>query len=618
MSSTDAALAWLLSVDAACTSSPVPTSASPDFTDWLRISPTTDSPDTQPTSQPQSSSPPFKDVSSSSRVNLPQCDGFGLNYLYDLPDFFDIENNASSGTGTDFIPSSVSPIIFSHHHRMLSLDSTSETVINTPSPRHLATFSPSGTIVDHNETRFSPTKFMQELYHTSFGNYYHDLTAPYLLADPISDISPVVRGDKLQESVPPDDELIPDIKPRRKKKNKRTRNLPRPSSFVERLHAAPSSSKPPSTPSSSRTAVKPLLGLHSGSTEDNGFPPAVLLSPCHFVSNESPSGSIRDTPQVVTMDNSSQDATSSITIGPELVNTGSASQVTDILSPLSPLTPLSSSADSPLPPRIVLKLKRKFGSFSTPVGLSKRPRLTTAVESPISLSSPLSSAESSSEKSSPDDGLSLGPSFTVRTLPASLEVAANFSLFYRRFPASSYYQPGHLDSPCTLFGVAHPGGIYNAPRSALDLYTPRFVKGKGVEKVGLCPICAEPHARGGQNKKIWFAMKFSAFKCYHMQYAHGISASTGQPFSPPTAFRTLVRPSPGKNEKLSIQQGKCHKCAKWVAVEGIKDMESKVKELHWWKHAAACHHGTTLEGEGDYYEEDYILTKISSLKPEPA
>lgn len=58
----------------------------------------------------------------------------------------------------------------------------------------------------------------------------------------------------------------------------------------------------------------------------------------------------------------------------------------------------------------------------------------------------------------------------------------------------------------------------------------------------------------------------------------GISASTGRPFSPPIAFRVVARPNPGKKEKHSIQQGKCHKCAKWVAVEGIKDMESKVSD----------------------------------------
>jgi hypothetical protein len=56
----------------------------------------------------------------------------------------------------------------------------------------------------------------------------------------------------------------------------------------------------------------------------------------------------------------------------------------------------------------------------------------------------------------------------------------------------------------------------------------------------------------------------------------GISASTGRPFSPPTAFRHTTRTKPGKLEKPAIQEGKCHKCAKWVAVEGIKDIQNKV------------------------------------------
>ncbi|KAF9474504.1 hypothetical protein BDN70DRAFT_815591 [Pholiota conissans] len=161
--------------------------------------------------------------------------------------------------------------------------------------------------------------------------------------------------------------------------------------------------------------------------------------------------------------------------------------------------------------------------------------------------------------------------------------------------------------------MTHPGGVYNPPRSVLDLYTPRFVKGKGIEKVGLCPICIEPFDRGGEKKKLWLAMKFSAFN-YHMQYAHGICAATGRPFSPPTAFRIIPRQNPGKKEKVRIQQGKCHKCNKWVAVEGIKDMESKVKELHWWKHAAACHQESNLPGECDYFENDHVLATLLPLK----
>lgn len=69
-----------------------------------------------------------------------------------------------------------------------------------------------------------------------------------------------------------------------------------------------------------------------------------------------------------------------------------------------------------------------------------------------------------------------------------------------------------VSSPLSLMNISDPGGTYNSPRSVFDLYTPRFVKGKGSGKLGLCPICIEPFERGGENKKNWLAMKFSAFK----------------------------------------------------------------------------------------------------------
>lgn len=54
----------------------------------------------------------------------------------------------------------------------------------------------------------------------------------------------------------------------------------------------------------------------------------------------------------------------------------------------------------------------------------------------------------------------------------------------------------------------------NEPRSAYDLYTPRFVKGVGINKVGLCPLCFEPKYRGGNGTIEWLAMKVSAYKWY--------------------------------------------------------------------------------------------------------
>ena len=170
-----------------------------------------------------------------------------------------------------------------------------------------------------------------------------------------------------------------------------------------------------------------------------------------------------------------------------------------------------------------------------------------------------------------------------------------------------------------------PAGIYNEPRDALDLYTPRFVKGCGATKVGVCPICIESPSRGGKGQAVWLSMKFSAYKwhvfrstltssahttpltesclslvkiltrnvsSYHLQYAHGtfpnlharnldqtfqgISSVSGRPFSPPVAFRTIARQNPAKGERTSVQQGKCHKCHKWILAESIKDIDIKV------------------------------------------
>ncbi|KAE9410757.1 hypothetical protein BT96DRAFT_804807, partial [Gymnopus androsaceus JB14] len=161
------------------------------------------------------------------------------------------------------------------------------------------------------------------------------------------------------------------------------------------------------------------------------------------------------------------------------------------------------------------------------------------------------------------------------------------------------------------------GGSYNPPRHAFDLYTPRFVKGKGKDKMGVCPICIEDVERGGEGKKLWLAMKFSAYN-YHMQYSHGISASSSYPFSPPIAFRMTSRTAHHKSEKTRIKEGRCHKCLKWVAVEGIKDVEVKVKELFWWKHAATCHASTTIQGETDIFEGDEVYAKLKELGPSAA
>lgn len=52
---------------------------------------------------------------------------------------------------------------------------------------------------------------------------------------------------------------------------------------------------------------------------------------------------------------------------------------------------------------------------------------------------------------------------------------------------------------------------FNSPSHALDLYTPRYVKGSGSDKVGLCPICIEPISRGGEGTKLFLKTKVSAY-----------------------------------------------------------------------------------------------------------
>ncbi|KAH9475369.1 putative membrane protein C17A5.08 [Psilocybe cubensis] len=527
-------------------------STSPDITDWLHISPRTDSPttSTQPTSEPSTSSPLcFQDLTASSRVNVPQPMEYNLNYFYDLSDIANstpsLAQSGGSAAGEDFSREAISEG-FNRHHRMVSLESTTRTLINTPSPLRSShtLMSPSDTAghpaEDRTVSSFSPP-LITSPETKSFLNYFCDLvpsTPPLLQPISISDVSPIVRAENLQRV---DDGVVK--KTKKKKTVRRIKHFKEPSSFVERLCAAPQqTSFPVVFPNPGPPVTCPPLA------------PPPLMSPYRLPQRQA---------------NVADDAVISIAqplenaVPSERLDVGFALDTTqnelETIEPLSPLTPLPSSPDSPkLPLKIIIRPKRKLIPNATPIRRSKRPRRNVAiVESPLSAYSTPASA-----RSSPDYGpgeQNLVSVHSVRTFPDHIKISDNFS------------PPRFISSE-----VSHPGGVYNPPRSPLDLYTPRFVKGKGVEKVGLCPICIEPHARGGEHKKLWFAMKFSAFKCYHMQYAHGISASTGRPFSPPMDFRVVARQNAGKKEKLHIQQGKCHKCLKWVAVEGIKDMESKL------------------------------------------
>ncbi|KAI6127083.1 hypothetical protein F5141DRAFT_371747 [Pisolithus sp. B1] len=201
---------------------------------------------------------------------------------------------------------------------------------------------------------------------------------------------------------------------------------------------------------------------------------------------------------------------------------------------------------------------------------------------------------------------------TRRHLPAGIPYHPQFALFYRRFPVSSRIQTADGIFVPLSSNSEHPGGLYNPPRGALDMYTPRFVRGCGATKVGLCPVCFECPSRGGRGQCVWLSMKFSAYN-YHMQYGHGISAVSCTPFSPPVSFRTTKRRNPGKRERTHIVEGKCHKCKKWIPIESLKDLEIKVKEIYWWKHAAACHQGAQIKGDDDFFKMMTSITKFGNL-----
>ncbi|KAJ2612743.1 hypothetical protein GGF44_006075, partial [Coemansia sp. RSA 1694] len=116
----------------------------------------------------------------------------------------------------------------------------------------------------------------------------------------------------------------------------------------------------------------------------------------------------------------------------------------------------------------------------------------------------------------------------------------------------------------------------NMIRSPSDMYTPRWMRGMGKAKEGLCPIC---YNNGELN---WKRMKCSAY-WYHLNYFHGVSSLTGRPFPKPQATR-MVQAGSGKQR----QQGQCHICLEWVDTASTRKVRVNVPEIYWWKHIQAC------------------------------
>ncbi|KAI9883590.1 MAG: hypothetical protein M1823_004643 [Watsoniomyces obsoletus] len=100
-----------------------------------------------------------------------------------------------------------------------------------------------------------------------------------------------------------------------------------------------------------------------------------------------------------------------------------------------------------------------------------------------------------------------------------------------------------------------------------DLYTPRWVRGRGNRREGWCGLCQPGR---------WLVMKNSAF-WYDKSFSHGISATTGGPFQGPQATRRM-------NGNPDVWEGFCGGCQEWVAL-----VSNKKKGTTWFRHAYKCH-----------------------------
>lgn len=126
-----------------------------------------------------------------------------------------------------------------------------------------------------------------------------------------------------------------------------------------------------------------------------------------------------------------------------------------------------------------------------------------------------------------------------------------------------------------------------------DMYTARFQRGTGDNKEGLCPIC-EP--------STWLKIKQSAY-WYHMNYHHGISATTGKPYDPPTDYHVEKIGRDEVDESILQLKGYCSRCEDWVVIMtkyldecdrnhtgSLDDLISidQVNFMSWYRHCQRC------------------------------
>ncbi|PVU90073.1 hypothetical protein BB561_005038 [Smittium simulii] len=135
--------------------------------------------------------------------------------------------------------------------------------------------------------------------------------------------------------------------------------------------------------------------------------------------------------------------------------------------------------------------------------------------------------------------------------------------------------------------------------SSENLYLPKQVRGVGKNKEARCEFCAL------EGKERWLKTKCSAY-WYHMNYFHGISSISGQPYDKPLLYRIKANKVAKKRLKTDTndntknsenkeyymkqtRQALCGFCCEWVNIESERNSPVNVPEIYWWKHAQKCH-----------------------------
>lgn len=158
------------------------------------------------------------------------------------------------------------------------------------------------------------------------------------------------------------------------------------------------------------------------------------------------------------------------------------------------------------------------------------------------------------------------------------------------------------------------------PKHSLDLYSPRWVRGKGFTREGLCHFChlqimASPTKEDSllvlknstsfpteTQQGNWYRIKQSAF-WYHLHFHHGISAKRGERYPPIEEASLRLLPVLSKygipNEHLKKAQVHCRCCEEYITVWQQKssnalpfkpDLLGTLPVLqNWWKHCQRRH-----------------------------